>query len=302
MKEKTKLTLLLFLNCLILIPGFIYGASSMRTNQMQVATTQDAQLIKITVSPKDVTLPIGADETMLREKIQVKAIFKDVQEEKVISDYTTNFKSSNKREVKKVNIMYTLNGCSKKTYVCVKFEETSSNLSPKPPEVSEQQEAINFPYINGYPDRTFRPNQPVTREELATMLARLITRNDIPAEKNNYKDLSEQRFSTNAINYIVSKDIMQPVAKEQFNPSGIVTDNEFREIIKRAKPYILNDSVSLLEGNNPLTRSEAVVALNQLFKVKCSEVKNTLPFKDVKETDPDYKAILCATQPRVEPR
>ena len=171
-----------------------------------------------------------------------------------------------------------------------------------PPQNSTDDADINFPYISGYVDGTFRPNQAVTREELATMMARLITKNRIPNETNQFKDLPENRFSTDAINYITKLGIMKPVASDTFNPYGTVSYKEFNEIVNRLKPYIKDESVSLPEGNGELTRVQAVVAFNQLFNVQCNTSYTESPFTDVNEKTPNYKDIVCATVPRVEPR
>lgn len=288
MKEKSKSVILLFLICLVLIPSFIYGAST-RTTQLQVAAANKV-LTSISVSPKEVKLPMNADEAMLKEKLKVEANFKQEKKPTLITDYETNFDSlKTKQGSKKVTISYTVDGCTKKAKVCVEFIE---------PNESQESEDMNFPYISGYPDKTFRPDQAVTREELATMLARLISKNQIPAEQNQFTDLQEGRFSTDAINYITKLGIMRPVTKEQFDPMGKVSDAEFRQIIERADKYIKDKNVTLPEGNNDLTRAEAVVALNKLFRVKCNTTHQTSPFTDVRPSDKDYAAILCATQER----
>lgn len=289
MKEKTKSIVLLFLICLVFIPSFIYGASEYKANQLQVAPAKK-MLEKITVSPSDIILPINADEAMLRDKIEVKAIYMEKSEE-LIKDYQTDFNSlKQKKGIQKITISYTVDGCTKKAKVCIKFVPCQSETIV--------EDDINFPYISGYPNMTFKPDQIVTREELATMLARLITKNQIPSEKNVYKDLYEGRFSTDAINYITKLGIIRPASNDTFDPLGQVTDNEFKATIGRAGSYIKNKDVKLPTGNQPLTRAEAVVALNQLFNVQCHTNDKTSPFTDVKETDKNYAAIVCATQDR----
>lgn len=308
MKEKTKSIILLFFICLVLVPGFIVGASSKRTMPIQVVT-QEKVLSGITVFPKDLKLPMDTDEKQMREKIKVTAFYKGGNPSEEIKDYTTDFLKLQKKEgTKKVTITYTLNNCTKKAKLCITFipsQQLKPQLqqpSPMPSNNPVEEEDINFPYISGYPDKTFRPNQAVTREELATMLARLITKNQIPTEINHYKDLSEKRFSTDAINYITKLGIMKPVSQDTFDPLGKVTDKQFQEIINNAKPYIKDKQVPLPQGMGDLTREEAVVALNRLFKVQCSTAYISSPFTDVTEASPNYKAILCATQPRIEPR
>lgn len=302
MKEKAKPVILLFFISLILIPSFIFGASSRRTMNLQ-SVAVDKGLIKIKVTPPEVTLPDDADEAALRNKIVVTAFYRSSKEGKVVQDYTTDFnKLKSNQGVKKVAISYTADGCTKKASVCISFVKPPVSQGEMTQPNAGEAEDINFPYISGYPDKTFRPNQPVTREELAAMLARLITKNQIPAEANVYTDLTPGRFSTDAINYITKLGIMKPVSGQTFDPKGTVTDNEFREIIDRAQSYIKDKKVQLPEGTSPLTRVEAVTALNALFNVQCNTSYTSSPFTDVSPKDQGYSDILCATQSRIEPR
>lgn len=303
MKEKTKSIILLFFISLVLIPSFIYGASTNRS-----------MLTSIKVSPEKVEIPQGSDEKAFRSAIKVLAYYKKAEEPTIVTDYVTNYeKFKNKTGSHRVTIKYTENGCTKKAVVCVTFctpiEETPKPTkvpeSPKPttvPPSSSEDADINFPYISGYTDNTFRPNQAVTREELATMMARLITKNRVPNENNQFSDVMANRFSTDAINYITRLEIMKPATENTFNPNGTVSYKEFQEIVDRLKPYIKDETVSLPTGDGNLTRVQAVVALNKLFKVQCNTSYTTSPFTDINKDTPYYDDIVCATSPRVEPR
>ena len=164
--------------------------------------------------------------------------------------------------------------------------------------IAPEDEDINFPYISGYKDGTFKPNQPITREELATMLARIITKNQIPMENNQYDDLYEGRFSTDAVNYITQLGIMKPGTATTFQPNRKVSHREFEVIVQHIKPYIKNEDTPLPKGDGDLTRVEAVVALNKLFNVQCNTNHESFPFTDVKPGMDAYEDILCATQPK----
>lgn len=307
MKEKTKSIIFLFFISLILIPSFIYGAS---TNQKTIEQERKAHVLDhIVATPKDVHIPRGSDEKELRDMIEVEAYYKGVKEPKIITDYVTNYKTQKDKKGKRnVMIQYTENGCTKKTCVTVTFckpmqsEEAATPTPSVMPTESPTDDDINFPYISGYTDDTFKPNQAVTREEMATMLARLITKNRIPIETNQYDDLHEGRFSTDASNYITKLDVMKPKTAKTFDPNGPISYDEFREIVSRLMPYIKNANVTLLSGSGNLTRAQAVVALNRLFNVQCNTSYTSSPFTDVSETNPNYDDILCATQTRIQPR
>lgn len=314
MKDKVKSIILLFVISLVLIPCFIYGISANRTQPTNKEEGKAKILSYIVATPKELRLPRGSDEKCFRSKIKVEAHYKKASEPVVVTEYDTDYekKVTGKEDDAKVTIQYTECGCTKKATIYITFCE-GEEISPKPtetpsetpmvtPGTSSEDADINFPYISGYPDETFRPNQPVTREELATMMARLITKNRIPTEANQFKDVLPNRFSTDAINYITKLGIMKPVSKDEFDPNGTVSYREFQEIVANLAPYIKDDKVKLPTGNGDLTRVQAVTAFNQLFKVQCNTAVQGVPFKDITESTPNYDDIICATQPRIEPR
>lgn len=301
MKEKTKSIVLLFFISLILVPSFIYGATT-RQKASDADLNWKKVLQRITVEPQEVHIPRGSDEQELKDMITVKAYYKGIKKPKIVTDYKTNYEEQKEKKGKqKITIQYTEQGCTKKDCVFVTFckpMQSGEAVEPKPTEEPTNPEDINFPYISGYTDNTFKPNQAVSREELATMLARLITKNRIPEETNQYTDLYEGRFSTDAVNYITKLGIMEPTSATTFNPSGSVSYNEFREIVNKLRPYIKNANVALPSGNGNLTRAQAVVALNELFNVQCNTCFSSSPFTDVSKNDPNYDDIICATQSR----
>ena len=314
MKEKTKSVILLFVISLILIPSFIYGASAKRSEQIKEENMKKV-LTSLKVSPDQVEIPLGSNEKAFRSAIKVLAYYKKVSEPTVVLNYETDYNQlKEKIGRQRVTIKYTENGCSKKCIAYIIFcspqEETpqpsicpgSPKPTCKPPQSSSEDADINFPYISGYTDNTFRPNQAVTREELATMIARLITKNRIPNESNQFSDVVPNRFSTDAINYITRLGIMKPATANTFNPNGTVSYKEFQEIVNRLNPYIKNENVSLPTGDGSLTRVQAIVALNRLFNVQCSTSYIESPFKDINKDTPYYDDIVCATSSRVEPR
>lgn len=317
MKEKARSIILLFFISLVLIPCFIYGMTTSYAALVSKAEDADKILAYIVATPKEVKVPQGSNEKCFKSLIKVSAYYKKVEEPTVVTDYITNYDTvKDKTGTRRVTIKYTENGCTKKTTVCVTFcqgEEVLPSTSPTPsvspsptvtatPGTSSEDADINFPYISGYPDETFKADQAVTREELATMMARLITKNRIPTEANQFKDVPDNHFSTDAINYITKLGIMKPVSKDTFDPSGTVSYKEFQEIVSKLAPYIKDENVELPQGEGKLTRVQAVVAFNKLFKVQCNTTIKGAPFKDINEKTPYYNDIICATQPRVQPR
>lgn len=314
MKEKTKSIILLFVISLVLIPSFIYGASAKHLEQAKDDNVKKV-LTSIKVSPEKVEIPQGSDEEVFRSAIKVFAYYKKISEPTIVTNYESNYERlKEKTGSQRVTIKYTENGCTKKAVVCVIFcipvEETPKPTtcpeSPKPtttpPQNSGEDADINFPYISGYTDNTFKPNKAVTREELATMIARLITKNRIPKETNQFSDVAANRFSTDAINYIARLGIMKPISADKFNPNGTVSYKEFQNIVSQLMPYIKDEQVSLPVGDGNLTRVQAVVSFNKLFNVQCSTSYTDSPFTDINKNTPYYDDIVCATRSRIEPR
>lgn len=294
MEQKPKNLIALFVICLVLIPTLIYGGT-VTSSKEQLAAANTPVLKRIEVSPKALQVPMGTSEQALKDKLEVKAYYKNQDLPKLIKDYTTNFGTiAPQKGSHTVTIQYTENGCTKTSKICITFCKKLTDET--------QQIPINFPYIYGYPDGTFRPNQAVTRAELATMIARLLTQNNIPAQEDQFKDVPEFKFSTDAINYVANLGIMKPYEDGTFRPMNPVTLKEAREVMSRLATYLKTDNVSVPTGDGDLTRTQAVVLLNQLFNIECDASAKTSEFSDVTPSTPYYKDIICATQKRVTPR
>ncbi len=302
MEQKSKNILLLFVISLILIPSLIYGGTT-RMAKEQAATTKTAILKRIVVSPNTLQVPKGTSEEELKQMIQVKAYYKDVAQPKIIKQYGTDYKAiKSQKGSKTIVIKYTEGGCTKTHKICVTFCEPVPEQTPQPLIDQTTDKIINFPYISGYPDNTFRPDQAVTRAEFATMIARLLTRNDIPRAENQFKDVPALKFSTDAINYVTGLGIMKPYEEGNFRPGEPVTLAEARAIIPRLATYLKTTPVEVPAGEGDLTRTQAVVLLNRLFDITCNVEDKSSGFSDVTPSTPYYKDIICATRQRVAPR
>lgn len=294
MQQKPKNLIALFVICLVLIPSLIYGGT-VTTSKGQLAAANTQVLKRIEASPKAIKLPIGSNEQALKNKLEVKAYYKGEAQPRLVKDYTTDFDTINSQKgTHTVTIKYTENGYTKTSKVCVTFCKEVTDKKPQP--------SINFPYISGYPDGTFRPNQQVIRAELATMIARLLTQNDIPAQENQFTDVPELKFSTDAINYVTKLGLMKPYEDGTFRPNNSVTLKEAQEIMSRLARYLKTDEVSVPAGDGDLTRTQAVVLLNKLFNITCGVSNKTSGFSDVTPSTPYYQDIICATQKRATPR
>ncbi len=161
----------------------------------------------------------------------------------------------------------------------------------------------HFAYINGYPNKNgeeeIRPNNNITREEVASVFYRILTdeaKAELYSKVNGFKDVSENRWSNEAISTVANGGYIKGYDDGTFNPGGDITRAEFVTIAARfydvkensivdssdlsdiqghwAKSYI-NYAVSVdwLSGyedgtfrpDKPITRAEVIKIINNIL-------------------------------------
>ena len=194
-------------------------------------------------------------------------------------------------------------------------------LPEKEEEVKEPttEGVTNLPYIQGYPDDTFRPNAPVTRAQMASMFARQLTGNAIPQAKATYTD-TFQHDAKDAIEFAKEKGLFKGVTATNFNPNGLITRAQMATVARwieqqcverpdadfcpptsqsavfkdvsdhhwagqaidtvNAGNYDRNNS-RYIQSRWILTRAQAVKVLNRLFERQVLIEDQTPLFKDV---------------------
>ena len=88
----------------------------------------------------------------------------------------------------------------------------------------------HFAYVSGYPDGTVQPNDPITREEVATIFFRLLTdasRADYITERNPFPDVESSRWSFYSITTLNNGGIMTGRTGGEFDPGAYITRAEF---------------------------------------------------------------------------
>ncbi len=90
----------------------------------------------------------------------------------------------------------------------------------------------HFAYMSGYLDGTFKPNQNITRAEVAIMFSRLI---DEDVDSDNYEttsflDVAEDEWYSDRIGYIESLGIINGYPDSTFRPNAPITRAEFATI------------------------------------------------------------------------
>jgi len=115
-------------------------------------------------------------------------------------------------------------------------------------QVSEQSPKgdISFygPYISGYPDRTFRVDNIITRAEIATMFVRVlrldVNENNIPLYSNlsfsepSFNDVSRDYWAYQYIEIALKEGLMGGYDGDKFSPNSPVSRAEIATIISNA--------------------------------------------------------------------
>jgi len=226
----------------------------------------------------------------------------------------------------------TVNTSKAGTYT-VKYEVTDSKGATTTKTIKITVEKLKVilhnKYINGYPDKTFRQENSITRGELSAMLARIILDGKpVPVTENKFSDISNDYWGKNEVNYLASKGILIGYEDGTFRPENPITRAEIATMLVRAntdikkkikavfpdvnneywaKKYIdkaneLGYMIGYEDGTfrpeNPTTRAETVVTLNRIYRNPC-DFKETnsskIPFTDLDKNNWAYNDIIKAT-------
>ncbi len=96
--------------------------------------------------------------------------------------------------------------------------------------------AANVGVVNGYEDNTFRPNQPITREQLAAILMNYAAYKgeDVSArvDLSNYTD-QPSAWATETMQWAVAEGLISGVTNTQLQPQGNATRAQVAAILQR---------------------------------------------------------------------
>ena len=125
-------------------------------------------------------------------------------------------------------------------------------------------------YMNGFPDGTFRPRNPVTRAQLVVVLSKI--RPEAPETNSTFSDVPESHWSYVAVSLAQSKGWVSGYSDGTFRP------------------------------NKPVTRAEAVTSLNQFLgrtpdRDVIDQVSDLLYFPDVQRSNWFYYQVMEAAVP-----
>lgn len=163
-------------------------------------------------------------------------------------------------------------------------------------------------YIQGYSNQTFRPNQSVTRAEMASMLSRLITDSTQQQNTITYSDVPTSLWAYKDIQNVQSNGLMTGLPDGTFEPNQAITRAEMATIISRWQKlsgtgistatdiqnnwafadikrvtqagFMQGLSQTTFKPTQALTRAEAVTTLNRILKLDTSK-SSTSTWSDV---------------------
>ena len=112
----------------------------------------------------------------------------------------------------------------------------------------------HFGYVVGYPDGTIRPNDYISREEVATIFFRLLddeSRAEFWSTTNSYSDTDPSDWSNNAVSTLEKSNIISGYTDGTFKGKNYITRAEFATIAARFDdtPYVGEDLFSDISGH-----------------------------------------------------
>ncbi|MDR1150243.1 MAG: S-layer homology domain-containing protein, partial [Clostridiales bacterium] len=187
-------------------------------------------------------------------------------------------------------------------------------------------------FINGYENKTFKPDQNLTRAEAAQMFYKIsYDGTKINFETlNKFNDINEKDWFSNSVAYLANKNLVQGF-ENKFNPNEKITRAEFSQLIfnvlnnyadkdkililgkydtnfediensfakKVIKQLASNNFVNGYDFKNfkpqdNITRAESIVMITKVFKRDISENKENI-FIDLDRNHWAYRFIVsCA--------
>lgn len=161
-------------------------------------------------------------------------------------------------------------------------------------EASQQTPDAHQPYIQGYSDGTFRPDQPITRAEMATILSRIGAGQNGNGQTISYKDMNDFGWAAKDIEAVTSAELMTGYKDGTFRPNLGITRAEMAAVVVRwmnltgegsstfpdtgnhwsvhnialvqQAGYMKGMPDGTFQPNKLLTRAEAVTLINRVLK------------------------------------
>ena len=170
---------------------------------------------------------------------------------------------------------------------------------------------IHFNYVIGYTDGTIRPNNDISRAEVATIFFRLLTdeaRTQYDKTTSSFSDIKDGAWCCRAVSTLTNMGIIKGYTDGTFRPNADITRAELATIIARFAKLDVNTetfsditghwaqkSIELAAGNgwingytdgtfrpnNNITRAETFAMINRVLDRQTESVSDLLPTSEM---------------------
>ncbi|GLC87728.1 fibronectin type III domain-containing protein [Lysinibacillus piscis] len=288
------------------------------TNTDIITLLGQPMTIETNMQNRPVTLTLPLPQNVTQEQLDNLAVYIEHSDgtKEVVRGQVVDFKAGTKGiqfEVTKFSTFSIL-------YAPVKQEQ------PKEEVVVEEQ--ISTPYIKGYADGTFRPEASVTRAQMASMMARYVTDNEIPEATATFTDTATHD-AKDAIEFVKETGLFKGTTETTFNPNGSITRAQMATVVARwlaengevansqakafkdvSNNYWAAEAIAVVSAQgimtgtstttfNPegyLTRAQAVKVLNRLFERQVTATEQAPLFTDVPSNHWAFDEIQAAAK------
>lgn len=141
----------------------------------------------------------------------------------------------------------------------------------KADETPELEKGDHSAYIIGYPDGTVRPEQRITRAEVATIFFRLLTddaREENWSSTNDYKDVPDDAWYNNAVSTLSNMGIIKGYPDGSFKPNAPITRAEFAAIATRFSKSTADEDASFTDVSKSFWASKEIAKAEKLGWIK----------------------------------
>ena len=149
-------------------------------------------------------------------------------------------------------------GTEIKAPVAASFSDISRDIYK-----DEIEEAVALGFISGYKDKTFKPTEPLTREQLVSIVYDALGTIDgmelQPADMPStqpYPDVESDRWSAGKIAWAASNNIVTGYQDNTFKPSQPVTRAELMAVLNKVALFADEGKTELVASKEPVEFSD----------------------------------------------
>lgn len=102
----------------------------------------------------------------------------------------------------------------------------------------------NQKMISGYSDGTFRPDKPITREEVAALFSNLVSDEPTVMLSSSFNDITSDRWSAMAIERVARLNIISGYGDNTYRPEKLMSRQEFAVVADNYIHYLGYQSVN----------------------------------------------------------